>query len=332
MDREPLVTVIIPTYNRRDILPRSINSVLTQTYKKWELIIIDDRSTDNTKEIVKKYMENDKRIRCCDNKHKKGPAGARNQGIEEAKGEFIAFLDSDDEWKPWHVQEIMEEFDKNPDVDWIYADNEREKDGEIIVKSVFKEYWTGKNKITVKKKEKINILAGKDLITDILKHSSYAGCQVSIIQKKVFSGINFDESFFYGGVEDRLAPLEAIAKGFRLAYLENIHLTYHIHAGSISTSDPNKDVDEKLKIYKELERLYKILPEKLSLKRKQQKIIKEKLADVYFWEIGYNCLFKKKDYKQAKKYFLKALKLKPFKLKYWGTFISKIPYYVSSCE
>jgi glycosyltransferase involved in cell wall biosynthesis len=92
------VTVIIPTFNRADIISRAINSVLKQSYKNWELIIIDDGSIDDTKEIVKPLLK-DKRIKYFFQKHK-GVCAARNLGIRKAKGNYIAFLDSDDEfWK-----------------------------------------------------------------------------------------------------------------------------------------------------------------------------------------------------------------------------------------
>jgi len=112
MKKEPLVSVIIPTYNREKKLPKAINSVIKQTYKKWELIVVDDRSTDDTQELVKRYVSKDKRIRYVKNTHKQGPSGARNQGMELAKGKYIAFLDSDDEWLKHHLKESVAVLDK----------------------------------------------------------------------------------------------------------------------------------------------------------------------------------------------------------------------------
>ncbi len=101
----PLISVIIPTYNRADILPRAINSVLEQTYKNFELIIVDDASSDNTSQLIKSI--NDTRIKYI--RHDKNSNGsvARNTGITNAKGEYIAFLDSDDEWKK---EKLYEQF------------------------------------------------------------------------------------------------------------------------------------------------------------------------------------------------------------------------------
>ncbi len=92
------VSVIIPTYNRAELLKRSIQSVLNQTYQNFELIIVDDCSDDNTREIVKSFK--DPKIRYYKHSKNKGPAAARNKGIKHAKGKYIAFQDSDDEWLP----------------------------------------------------------------------------------------------------------------------------------------------------------------------------------------------------------------------------------------
>ena len=92
----PKVSVIIPTYNRAHLLERSMRSVLAQTFKDFELIVVDDGSSDNTSEVVKKFS--DARIRYVKHKINRGGAAARNTGINLAKGDFIAFQDSDDEW------------------------------------------------------------------------------------------------------------------------------------------------------------------------------------------------------------------------------------------
>jgi|GEM_PF-839975 len=107
MEKEPLVSIVMPTHNREKTLPKAIDSVFKQTYHNWELIIVDDRSTDNTKKLVEEYIKKDSRIRYVPNTHRKGPGGARNQGLDIVKGEYIAFLDSDDEWLKHHLSESM---------------------------------------------------------------------------------------------------------------------------------------------------------------------------------------------------------------------------------
>lgn len=98
--REPLVSVITPTYNSELFISETIDSVRSQTYTNWELIIVDDASTDKTVEILKKYAAADARITYHVLETNSGAAIARNTAIEKALGSFIAFLDADDLWKP----------------------------------------------------------------------------------------------------------------------------------------------------------------------------------------------------------------------------------------
>jgi glycosyltransferase involved in cell wall biosynthesis len=111
--KPPLVSVIIPTYNRKALIADAIYSVITQTYDNWELIIVDDNSTDNTKGLVEKCLKSDDRIRYAVNKRKKGPSGARNTGIAQAAGKYIAFLDSDDVWLPHHLNDCVNVLENN---------------------------------------------------------------------------------------------------------------------------------------------------------------------------------------------------------------------------
>lgn len=93
-----MVSIITPTYNCGNFIAKTIESVLSQTYSNWEMIIVDDCSTDNTKEIVSRYS--DKRIQYHCLERNNGAAVARNEALRLAKGRFIAFLDSDDLWTP----------------------------------------------------------------------------------------------------------------------------------------------------------------------------------------------------------------------------------------
>jgi glycosyltransferase involved in cell wall biosynthesis len=99
-----MVSIITPSYNSSKFIAQAIESALAQTYKNWEMIIIDDMSSDNSTEIVEKYLQADKRIRLIKLEKNIGPALARNQAIERANGKYIAFLDSDDIWQPNKLQ------------------------------------------------------------------------------------------------------------------------------------------------------------------------------------------------------------------------------------
>ena len=106
---ENLVTVCITTYNRKELLPTSLKSVLTQTYDNIEVIIVDDHSTDGTKELVENELLNlDERIRYIRHERNKGLAAGRNSAIFAAKGKYFTFVDDDDTWKPDFLSTFVE--------------------------------------------------------------------------------------------------------------------------------------------------------------------------------------------------------------------------------
>lgn len=99
LSNENLVSIITPAYNCQKYINWTIDSVLAQTYPNWEMIIVNDMSTDNTEDIIQEYVRKDERIRIINLEENSGAAVARNTALENAKGRFIAFLDSDDAWK-----------------------------------------------------------------------------------------------------------------------------------------------------------------------------------------------------------------------------------------
>lgn len=104
---EGLVSVITPCYNGQKYIAETIESVLAQTYEKWEMIIIDDGSKDNSLQIIEKYADKDNRIKFFKQKNA-GSSVARNTGITHAKGQYIALLDADDLWRPGFLKSQIE--------------------------------------------------------------------------------------------------------------------------------------------------------------------------------------------------------------------------------
>lgn len=100
-EREPLVSVVMPCYNAEDTVKQAVSSVTAQIYQNWELIIVDDRSTDCSYRIVQELAETDVRIRLFRTRMNSGSPGTpRNEGVRRSRGNFVAFLDADDLWKP----------------------------------------------------------------------------------------------------------------------------------------------------------------------------------------------------------------------------------------
>jgi glycosyltransferase involved in cell wall biosynthesis len=116
----PMVSVILPTYNRAWLLPRSLGSVLDQTYSDLEILVVDDGSDDDTAAIVQGIS--DARLRYIRLETRSGAARARNVGIGHARGRYIAFQDSDDEWLPAKLDRQMRAFESHSDAVVVYSD------------------------------------------------------------------------------------------------------------------------------------------------------------------------------------------------------------------
>lgn len=119
IEKSPLVSIILPTYNRANLLPRAIESILSQDYQNFEIILVDDGSTDDTSNILSNLNHN--RIIPIRIDHNQGIGNARHTGVTQANGDFIAFLDSDDTWLPGKLSMQVEAFGAFPQVEFIFG-------------------------------------------------------------------------------------------------------------------------------------------------------------------------------------------------------------------
>lgn len=175
----PLVTVIMPVYNAERYMEQSIESIIAQTYQKWELLIVDDGSTDSSVQIMQEYCSRDRRIQMILSTSNEGVASARNKGIQTAKGEYIAFLDSDDLWKAEKL-EIQIHYMQEHNCGFVYSAYDVIDEKNIYQKTITP-YW---DKVSYKKLLNTNIIACctavikseyiKDNLMPQLKHEDYA--------------------------------------------------------------------------------------------------------------------------------------------------------------
>ncbi len=170
----PTVSVVIPTYNRANLVDKSILSVLNQTYDNFELIIVDDGSTDNTADVVNSF--NDERIRYILHEKNKGVAAARNTGIKFSIGDLISFLDDDDEWLPEKLEKEINVMKKSePNVGVVYS-------GLCRIEGNKKTYWP----------EPEHILREGNLSNELLKRNFVHG--LILIRRSCFEKVGlYDE-------------------------------------------------------------------------------------------------------------------------------------------
>lgn len=220
-----MVSVIIPTYNRCELLKRSVDSVLNQTYSDFELIIVDDGSTDGTEELIKSY--GDDRIRYIRNERNCGAHVSRNNGIKAAKGQFIAFQDSDDEWLPQKLQMQMD----------ILADSD---DTVGMVFCRFHQYFSnGVKSVCPDLNEVPDNYSG--YILEVLLRTPLAGTPTMLIKKSVLDDVGlFDENI--ACLEDYELSLR-IARKYQLIMIdEPLMISY------VSMDGVNADIPEALRV------------------------------------------------------------------------------------
>ena len=233
-----LISIIIPTYNRASFLLETVNSILEQTYENYEIIIVSDGSTDNTKEKVSKII--DSRIRFLELDRNYGyPAKARNEGVNISNGEFIAFCDDDDLWERDKLEEQMKMV--NLGYDFVFTNYKFLEGYKNLVKKKYLRYVV--SFIINQINNKISYLFLS--ITNPIVNSSV------LINKKLISKVKFNESILYRASEDYQVWIQiySAAKPF---YLKKELVKYRVHENNIS-SDFYKNLKRCLLVMKDFE-------------------------------------------------------------------------------
>lgn len=144
--QQPLVSIVTPCYNAGHTIRQTISSVLDQTYQNWEMIIVDDCSTDNSRDIIQEYAKKDGRIHLLTTTHPSGsPTTPRNVALSRAQGQFVAFLDADDLWMP-NKLEIQIDYMLRNKCPFCYADYEKmtaegKRSGRFVLLKKSTSYW-----------------------------------------------------------------------------------------------------------------------------------------------------------------------------------------------
>lgn len=128
----PVVSVVIPAYNAAAFIAATLDSVRAQTFGSWEVIVVDDGSSDSTHEVVERYLARHRLAGRCIRQENKKIAAARNTGMRAARGEFIALLDHDDLWYPEKLETIMAEFERHPEADLICHNENITRDRRLL--------------------------------------------------------------------------------------------------------------------------------------------------------------------------------------------------------
>lgn len=222
----PKVSIIIPTFDRAHVLSRAIDSVLGQTFKDYELIIVNDGSTDNTKQLLNRFSE----IKIIHTQNF-GVSSARNTGLTHAKGEWVAFLDSDDEWLPEKLEKQINFTLENPDIKLVHGDEVWIRNG-VRVNPKYKHAKGGGDQFSSSLKLCVIspsvALIKKELLDEFFGfRNDYPVCEdydlwLKITQKYPIGYIDDHLINKYGGHNDQLSQKYKAMDYFRIKSIDHI--------------------------------------------------------------------------------------------------------------
>jgi len=217
-ERPVLVSVIIPTYNRRNYIRESLDSVLAQDFYDFEVIVVDDGSTDGTEEEVRPYQD---RI-CYTRQENKGAGAARNVGIRKARGQYIAFMDSDDLSRPHHLKCLSSFLDRNPECAMVVGNGG---------------YLEGnyRNRSTIISAKRVKRLEQRGITVKELFDGRVVRLQGTMTRKTVFEEIGLLDEWFRLSYDLDLAL--RIIKDHQIGFINEEVYLWRQHGDNISSND-----------------------------------------------------------------------------------------------
>ena len=285
----------MPAYNQAKYIARAIDSILSQSYQNFEIIVIDDGSTDETNTIVSSYGHKVQYFY----QNNSGAASARNNGIEKARSEYITFLDSDDFYLHENLTKKIRVLDDNPHIGWVYSDwqyiNEK---GQTLEK--------GSDKFKYKHKK----LSGK-IFEELLRNRNFIDTGTVVIRRIVLNDVGFFDPMILSQEEYDLWL--RIAVKYSVSYIDEPLLRSTVHSGSLST-DFSKWVNGNVII---VEKLDSIIPDDFIDKKS---VLNRMQADKFTF-LAHDFILKRQYRNALKAYWQSILRLPLQKRIYWHVFL-----------
>ena len=291
------VSVVIPAYNKAELTVKTVESVLSQTYKNIEIIVVDDGSTDNTKDLLKPYVGKIQYI----HKDNGGACSARNVGIRKSTGEYICLIDCDDTYLPKKIEKSVAYLEKHPECGFVHtAAYLVDEKGNIITQHSHK--WAHKT----------------GWISKYLLFKNFICNSTVVIRKSCFEKVGlFDEEIFTPGDWDMWLRL---SENYKVGYISK-PLTKYMVSSSFIFNNLIRAQEEELKV---IGKIFKRFPQ-------MSKKLKGKIMSSFYLRHALNYLLTK-DFEKTKKYFSLALKNNCFNFKAVFLYIYFLVYREGLCS
>jgi glycosyltransferase involved in cell wall biosynthesis len=230
---ERLVSVVIPCYNGSACVPDAIRSVLAQTYPRLEVIVVDDGSSDGSPDVVRSI--DDSRVRLVEHDANRGIAAARNTGVDQARGEYVAFLDQDDTWYPRKLEKQVEILDRDASggIGLVFTAREIVRDG--------KRYRPSRD---LRFPRPIEKASRRDVLAAFLERN-FVWLISALVRRRCFDDVGYFSEDIRSGVDD-LEFCVRLAMKYRLAYVDEVLVTRREHGENYT--DPTRMLADDLEV------------------------------------------------------------------------------------
>ena len=257
-----MISIVMPIYNGEKLVEETIDSIIQQSYENWELIIVDDKSTDSTCSIINKYILKDRRIKLIQlDENCGGPAKPRNIGIENSKGEYIALIDADDIWHKDKLSECSKYLDNDIIYHWERCFNKDINDGKLCIIKDANMY--------------------DNLYIEMLVNGNIFSPSAIIIKKEILLNNNFNITQEYHGVEDFDLWLRLASQNiFSYKMIEKVLGYYRLHDGGISKNFKKHGQKER-HLLKEHFKKFKLLDNPYMSYKKYKKLFRSILVNIF---------------------------------------------------
>jgi polysaccharide pyruvyl transferase WcaK-like protein len=250
-----------------------------------------------------------------------GAGVARQRGLDEARGEFVAFMDSDDPWLPHHLEACVRGLVDNPDVGWVVGPAtvvDQRKARVLQANSFFDDDAPGAvQSLQYEQRSDLRVIVDPAALDRCITHDVPGGLQASVFRRAMLDGVRFRR---YRTFEDRAFKIELLAHGVRAGYFVDPHITYRIHGQNVSlVADDGGAMDKRERSLGDGITVFTELTELPQIGRRHRALLRRQIAGLLFWDLGYNTYLKSGRHREALRAFVAALKLTPADAAMWKT-------------
>ena len=320
----PAVSVVLPAFNRAHFLEQAFESIRSQTCAHWELIVVDDGSTDDTRAVVERLSVGIAQPVTYVYQKNGGAYAARNTGVDRARGDYVAFFDSDDLWLPHHLGNCLNAFERHPELDWVFGSCQRidHATGRVLDENCF--FVNGAPRPFLRLKTRtdgdLHIFDDPRGTECQILHGFFCGLQNSLLRRSLFADGLFRDKFKV--VEDELFLIRKLAAGAKLAYYIEPHVIYRVHAQNSSASNRTSVDDKMLSIFRELVDGFEELLIDVPLSPRDHRATRRRLSREYFWHLGYHGLWPAGQRQAAMKAYRRGIQIWPWDWRLWKTYLA----------